>query len=546
MLKKKVLTSVITTILAISLATGCAPTTSSSSSVATSTPTPTQSSSQATPDVPSEKDYSEKVTIQINMRDADKVEEDKLVAYVLEKFNIELDLISTNLSDVNEKARVWAAGGDIPEVFWFDFKVSMTGEVNEWIDAGLFSPLPEINADTYPNLAKLNDTMTSKSILMPDGQQYFWLPSRGFDSFGHIGSIHFYYRADWAEELGMYQDEYTWEEMLALNKAFIEQDPGGNGAGKTIGMVSATWAYPGFAGLDQYEPYWDGFKLVDGEYVWGPSLDTTMEGIKEVKRLYDEGQIWEDLPLAKSGSESTGRYEAGQSGIIYSNFPVNGIESIMNNLEKNEPGVDVSKAMQLMRVTTPDGEKLVSQNEEFYGALAFREDIDPEKMSRFMDMMEFIASPEGWEMRVYGIEGEDYTKSGDEYTILWEKDENGTLIKPFPNEDRLFSMVHLTSGLAHTIPTYREEARQARIDQIEWTSNSDELVYSEIDYAYSAFSAPNKDKYNLGTEANDKVKELIMSSDDIEKDFSEWVAATQPKADLILEELNTLFLPTQQ
>ena len=61
---------------------------------------------------------------------------------------------------------------------------------------------------------------------------------------------------------------------------------------------------------------------------------------------------------------------------------------------------------------------------------------------------------------------------------------------------------------------------------------------SKIDYAYSAFSAPNKDQNNLTSETREKMIELIISSDNIEADYTDWLASQAEKKDAVLEELN--------
>lgn len=102
------------------------------------------------------------------------------------------------------------------------------------------------------------------------------------------------YRADWAEKLGMRNegDVYTWDEFMNLLQAFIEQDPGGNGAGNTYGLCTRMGYFPDILGIWQTNPTpWTfeepGYIEMDGQYVWYPSTDAYIEGLKIVKDLYD-------------------------------------------------------------------------------------------------------------------------------------------------------------------------------------------------------------------------------------------------------------------
>lgn len=486
------------------------------------------------------------LTIQLNVRDTDKVIADKRTAVLEEKFNVKFDFVTCSLNDVTEKTRVWVAGGDMPEVMWMDHKVSRTNEVKEWIEGGMFKAFPADFDEKYPNLAAVNNSIESNKTLFVDDQQYIYLAPRGTSEFDNISAISFYYRADWAEELGMYQEEYTWDEMVELIKAFIEKDPGGNGAGKTIGIVGSTWAFPGFAGLSQWEPYWSSYKLVDGKYVWGASLESTIKGVVEAKRLYDEGVIWKDQPLIASDSDAWGRYQSGQSGIVYSNMNTLQIETVMTEMLKVDPDLDVTKAFKLMKVRTPEGKIYAEKTEDFYGGWGFSYKISDEKQARFLEIMDFIASEDGQNMYLFGIEGEDFEVKDGEVELLWDKDENGKYVSPFESgSDRLFSWVKLSEGVTHTLPSVMQEARDARIEQIEYVKDNPDLIYADIDYDLNAFSAPNKDKYSsLGTEVSDKIVELILSSsaDTIEADYRAWLKETQPKADSVLDELNNQYL----
>lgn len=488
----------------------------------------------------------EPMTIQVNVRDTDKVIADKRTAVLEEMFNVKFDFVACNLNEITEKNRVWVASGDMPEVMWMDHKVSRTNEVKEWIEAGAFKAFPEDFEEKYPNLAAVNNSIESNKTLIVDGKQYIYLAPRGTSEFDDISACTFYYRADWAEKLGMYQEEYTWDEMVELIKAFIEKDPGGNGAGKTIGMVGCTWAFPGFVGMQQCEPYWNSYKLVDGEYVWGASLDSTVQGIVEAKRLYDEGIIWKDQPLITSDTDAWARYQSGQSGIVYGNMNTLQIETVMMEMLKANPDLDITKACKFMKVKTPDGKICVEKTEDYYGGWGFSQNISDEKQARFLEIMDYIASEEGQNMYHFGIEGEDFEVKDGEIELLWEKDENGKYISPFESgSDRLFSFVELSDGVSHTLPSVMQEARDSRMEQIEYFTNNQDLIYADIDYDLNAFSAPNKDKYSsLGTEVSDKVIELMLSSstDTIEEEYRKWLKDTQPKADSVLKELNEEYL----
>lgn len=222
------------------------------------------------------------------------------------------------------------------------------------------------------------------------------------------------------------------------------------------------------------------------------------------------------------------------------------IETVMTEMLKVDPDLDVTKAFKLMKVRTPEGKIYAEKTEDFYGGWGFSYKISDEKQARFLEIMDFIASEDGQNMYLFGIEGEDFEVKDGEVELLWDKDENGKYVSPFESgSDRLFSWVKLSEGVTHTLPSVMQEARDARIEQIEYVKDNPDLIYADIDYDLNAFSAPNKDKYSsLGTEVSDKIVELILSSsaDTIEADYRAWLEETQPKADSVLDELNNQYL----
>ena len=65
----------------------------------------------------------------------------------------------------------------------------------------------------------------------------------------------------------------------------------------------------------------------------------------------------------------------------------------------------------------------------------------------------------------------------------------------------------------------------------------------KYDYELYFFSAPNKDQYGLFyEEGKEKIKELIVTSKDIEKDWEAWKATVRDKVELVLGELNSQLL----
>lgn len=491
--------------------------------------------SESTSAAPVADDLSEKLTISVNVRDSDKVGKDARYDYIEEKFNVDFDFISCG-QDVRERVRVWVAGDDMPDVMWSNLKINEKSELISWVEAGVLKEFPDLTP--YPNLKAAREKAQGADALMVDGKDYVWTSSRGLEEYDNINAQGFYYRKDWAEKLGMAKDEYTWEEMKELARAFVEQDPGNNGAGNTIGIAGVSWAFPGFAGLSQYNPKWKSiYKNADGKYVFGGFDEATYAGAKELKSMYDEGILWPDQPLAKS-NDAPNRFMAGQVGILYENFHPNAIMNMKQQLAKMDPTLDVDKAVAPMKVVSPDGSIYAFQSEDFYGVFCFNAKIEEKKMNRFLMICDWLLSEEGRLFNEIGIEGVDYKMVNGEPEILWEKDENGNYINPYLQySDALFSMVRLNDNNGYTSPLTPEGTRDALFEQMDWY-NDPRVRLESYDYDLAVFDGPLYSKYNFGGELQDKIMQLLMTDCDIEAELRAFNETMKPKVDKVLEEVN--------
>lgn len=478
-------------------------------------------------------DLSEKITLTFNVIDTEKQNMDERYDYLREKFNVDFNLISCSLNDSKEKARMWVSGGDMPDMMWSD--IDNASELRSWIEGGALKELPDLSK--YPNLLALKDMQQTDDSLKVDGADYFLTTIRDTEEINFLTTQAFIYRKDWAQQLGLYKEEYTWDEMLALAKAMVEQDPGANGAGKTIGVAGVGWAYPAFSGLQQISPSWNTFYQKDGAYVWGAEQPETIEGLKMAKEMYAENIVWSEQSLANT-LDGPAKFQAGQAGILYHNLTYNNIGSIISGLKETYPGENVLDKVAIMNVKSPDGTNFALEATDAWGALCFRYDIDDAKLERFLCMLDYLASEEGIMLQQYGVEGKDYQLNNGEIEMLWDKDDNGNYICPYEvNSDRILSFARLFEFEKGSVEYASAETKEIMAQLKSYLTGAN-MNIGEIDYAFAAFSAPNKDQSNLASETREKMLELIISSEDIEADYTAWLASQTEKKDAVLKELN--------
>src|SRR5699024_5454331 len=112
-------------------------------------------------------------------------------------------------------------------------------------------------------------------------------------------------RQDWLDNLGL-EPPQTIEDFKEIAKAFVEEDPDGNGEDDTIGLAGPDtsnklyanflestnnlYGFDGvFSALHAYPGYW--LEDDDGQPVYGSTLPETKEALSVLRDMYSEGSI---------------------------------------------------------------------------------------------------------------------------------------------------------------------------------------------------------------------------------------------------------------
>lgn len=475
----------------------------------------------------------------MNVVEAEKHGKDAAYEYLTEKFNVEFEFYPISHGDWREKVRIWVAAGDMPDLMWVNISPADYPDFLDWVNEEAIRELPSL--DKYPNLKKLAETMPSiEEVFTVDGKLYSWPSStRKNIEGGDLSANQFFYRRDWAEKLGMANpnDEYTFDEFVALAKAFIEKDPGGNGPGKTVGMGSTTWAFPQVFGMIQVNPNWDTHYIRDGEFVWGMADPETLEGIKIAKKLFDDGVIWEDMIMAK-GDEAKDKFLAGQLGIHYGGWGLFEIDSNRENIKKGFPDVDVETAVVPMFVKMLDGRLQAQKDNDFWSSTVFRKDLDDKKLERIMSLFDWVASDEGYEYATKGVKGVD-----------WHEEDGKPVINPRdPSKENyiLTTIVRSTGSFLYEDP----RVPQAAVETAKRSAarySQDDVYVRVLNGKITYFSAPEHDRIGvMYGESVSKIKEILFSSTNVEKDWNDYLESVKDKSQPVLDEYNTILLPQMQ
>lgn len=371
--------------------------------------------------------FAEHVTFTMNTTSDPPAEDDALWNYYTDKFNFTVDWVPLQYAERFDKLRIWIATDDLPDVVWIGLNDVIYSEYITWMNSGMFAEVPSL--DAYPNIQAMYDqeAMLGDELCTFDGKLMSLPAMRDSASYDFMINMGIGYRADWAEKLGMRNegDVYTWEEFMDLLQAFIEQDPGGNGAGNTYGLCTRMGYFPDILGIWQTNPTpWTfeepGYIEMDGQYVWYPSTDSYMEGLKIVKDLYDRGIIWPDNVIDSSETLYRELYVAGQMGAMAQNLSLGFVSQVRDDMIKVDPSLERDKVYVIAKISNPGTEDEFYQHAvaSYWSCCAFSLNATDAQKDRFLATQDWNLSPEGLNLGLYGLEGTDFTVNEDRKSVV--------------------------------------------------------------------------------------------------------------------------------
>ncbi|NQX58353.1 extracellular solute-binding protein [Paenibacillus qinlingensis] len=231
-----------------------------------------------------------------------------------------------------QKYNVLFASGSAPDLI-FEFDKSYLGQL---YNQKQLMPLDDIiNKYSKEYKARLEKyPALKKATTMPDGKMYFLGRPYNLDPNHYL-----FVRADWLKKLNL-QVPKTTEELLAVAKAFTENDPDGNGKKDTQGIGLSF-----ISGIILNHMFGNGFTLFGtDQYPWNlkddkvvHDWDSLKAAIAYQKTIYEAGYTDKDFVTDKNGAKSAQDWMAGKVGIIGSSLPTKNYET----LKKNVPDAEI-------------------------------------------------------------------------------------------------------------------------------------------------------------------------------------------------------------
>ncbi|MCM3629547.1 extracellular solute-binding protein [Paenibacillus glycanilyticus] len=442
---------------------------------------------------------------------------DDLVQKLEKDFNVTLKPVDIGWDTYKEKNQVWAAAGQLPDIITNSIVNDNPGTYNEWVSQELIHPLPD-DLSAYPNVEKVAKAPDVQGVYR-DGKLYA-IPRMTYpntDMWAVDRAI--YVRKDWMDKLGI-KDPQSFDEFHAMLKAFAEQDPDGNGKKDTTGIVMNTLGYFKSVFMPAF-PQYDNSSWLQEDGKWIPFYASKQmdQVVTQARKLYADGALDQDFAVEKAGEANQKFYQGKAGALAYNVGSVSGPTGIKAEWEKNNPGEKFFDHVKILHLwPAADGTVYRHTTQSFWSESMINAEVDDKKLDRILRIYDWLLSPEAKEMYDYGIEGKDYTKSGDQITITRPKDGDNyiDLHKEYPSLDIIQALAAWRDASAlEDSPANRVAKGDDVVDfiqgELKWQMDNAKAIPTAFDIF--SMSTPAKDKLSAINFDDDFIR-IVLGKDD--------------------------------
>lgn len=469
------------------------------------------------------------------------LEEEEYVQWVLDKFNVEIDAWALSGSDSLNQTRLWLNGGTAPDCFLINTTMPMT-ELHQYIKLGMIKPLPDNWEEKWPNLAAMVKATGYAEAVKVDGVTYA-IPHATYYGFEEMDplprhtSIH--YRKDWAAQVGMVDLGADGTIKLSELAEYIKKVADAGLCSKPYLAGTINNALTLFKLANGISNDSDFVKTEDG-YVWMPETDEYVEVIKQLKDWYKKGLLDPDAYVTDQDT-AWEEYKNGLSPVAYNSGSVGVYHDMLNDILKRSGYLpsDSAKRAELCdvygmaAVEGEDGTIYSDSISNYYTMHAFNPNCDDEVMVRILDMMDYFCTTEGQIGAINGIPEVDWTMDEEgNYKVLNEDLSEGE----YASASRFFAVWGTADDSISTIPGVSgyNPKEQEIVHNLYDVKKSGTVFPVDMDIVLLDTEAKNN--YSVGVAS--RVTSLVISSNNIEKDWAAFVKEASALYKPVLDDLN--------
>ncbi|OXM83006.1 hypothetical protein [Paenibacillus rigui] len=468
---------------------------------------------------------------------------DAVAKYYSDKFNYDLDMTALNWDNWNERLRIWINSGDMPDIAVYNY---IHADAAAFVDQGLIKKLPDDWKTRWPNVAKV----FSKTSLGPQMEKVFggtyFIPRARFMSNlpGDPLSNHpaIYIRKDWAQAVGFpIKSAYTTSEIIQYGKLIKEKDPGKVGD-KLIPVAENTNHAVDLFVARNSTHYNNFYKDKDGKYKWGGASEDTLKGLKVFSEAYRSGVLSKDFFTVKNEEHGSYFNVKGNAGATYFQAPTSAFQTYFNDFQANTK-LDPYQNIHMAIVLGEDGNYHQEDLINFWGTIVFNPNISNEKFERYMDVLDYNATPEGNTITNMGLKDVDwaYDSNGKVKSLYDEVKEGkplGGANGKYPSNGYLLGSTILFDDFAFDNPNSDQRLRDmSKQLYAEKSKKGTPETFTKVNWDVYTYDSPSKRRAQI--DYNTEYANLVTTQGDIEANWKKWVESKMSIIQPVLDELNS-------
>lgn len=430
---------------------------------------------------------------------------DAFYKYIAEKFDVAIDVWGNESKDADVKEHLWMNGGTMPDaMIWEKFNY---GEYVSFVDQGLLKALPDGWQEKWPNLAKMTEVSGFADALAIDGQTYA-IPHAVFGNYLDMSPIpaHFsiIFRYDLACEVGMEDMGKDNTVTLSEIRAYLEAVAAKN----LIDMPciaskaeNSIWMFMLPYGIDPNAYHKDstGFHWIYED------ADKLVPAIETMQDWYKAGLLDADF-YTKACADYRTLFEAGQMAAMCDSGDVVNYNTYRAKYQEAFPDRDPYNDIHIAAIVAEDGTCYTQEASNYWTVTCFSPETSDEKLVRILDVMDYLASPEGEAAAQIGVPGVD-----------WEYDAEGkiSLINSgvtYASMDALYLLGYCSDDFAYSGAKGSLDVRNVdEVKAIYAVKAAGKLF--PYDMEYNTYSSTLRSNYSLNT--NGIISDIVVTGSDV-------------------------------
>ena len=387
-------------------------------------------------------EYDEKGRLILNMKNVYWEGYDGSDTYteeINEKFGVHVKASNYDYAQWDEMVNTAINGNNLTDAIHFNLKAYNFGSTYErWVENQMIKALPD-DMSKWPNLQAMLEKVSNVDALKIDGKLYgipimndISNPDKDFSNFTYI------YRRDWAKAIdeanknvvgwvNCYKegDVYTWDEFNYLMQAFQAYPQ----AEKSAVLVDESWGFPSVTNFYKDVPHCFA-KDENGRAINAFTSDKYIAGLQKAYQYASVDQYYSQDQYTFTANKAKEVYKSDRAAIFYDNFSLANYITLRDEMRPSHQ-TNLDDATAFLKVKDPNGNFALEGTENWFSMTMFNYDISDLKLSKILDVINYLLGEEGTRLAVYGKEGYDYVMDGDQIILTekgWEKDPYGNYI----------------------------------------------------------------------------------------------------------------------